>query len=52
MCRYPELEAFMDTWRVHLKPQHSFLLSQLSGRPLTEQGIHKIFVTSAFRWVP
>lgn len=46
---YPELQAFLDTWRAELNPQHSFVFSQLSGKPLTEQGVHKIFTTSSYR---
>ena len=25
---YPELEAFMNTWRQHLQPQHNMLFTQ------------------------
>jgi hypothetical protein len=44
-----QLEAFLGHWRQFLQPQHSLAFSQLNGKPLTEQGLHKIFYTSAFR---
>ena len=44
-----QLEAFLGHWRQFLQPQHSLAFSQLNGKPLTEQGVHKIFYTSAFR---
>ena len=47
---YPELQAFLDTWRQELKPAHSRVFSQLNGAPLTEQAIYKIFRTCAYRW--
>ncbi|BDA51332.1 hypothetical protein COCOBI_18-2090 [Coccomyxa sp. Obi] len=46
---YPELEAFLGHWRRFLQPAHGLVFSQLNGKPLTEQGLHKIFYTSAFR---
>ncbi|EIE19955.1 hypothetical protein COCSUDRAFT_19015 [Coccomyxa subellipsoidea C-169] len=46
---YPELEAFLGHWRQFLQPAHNLVFSQLNGKPLTEQGLHKMFQTSAFR---
>lgn len=46
---FGQLEAFLGHWRQFLQPQHSLAFSQLNGKPLTEQGLHKMFYTSAFR---
>ena len=44
-----QLEAFLGHWRAHLRPAHGLVFSQLNGAPLTVQGVHKLFYSSAFR---
>ena len=44
-----QLEAFLGHWRAHLRPAHGLVFSQLNGAPLTAQGLHKLFYSSAFR---
>ena len=44
-----QLEAFLGHWRAHLRPAHGLAFSQLNGAPLTAQGVHKLFYSSAFR---
>lgn len=46
---YPELEAFMSTWRAHLQPRHALLFSQRNGEPLTDKSLYKLFWTTAYR---
>ena len=48
---YPELEAFLDEWRIELAPRHDFVFSMANGRPLTDYSVYKIFATSCFRQV-
>jgi hypothetical protein len=48
---YPELEAYVDTWRKHLEPRHDFLFTTVSrkggGRPLTASSLYKLFSHTA-----
>jgi hypothetical protein len=46
---YPELEAFLDTWRAHLAPQHDFLFTKKNGQPLQDKDVYKTFFTTAYR---
>lgn len=45
----PELEAFIDTWRAKLDPQHDFLFTRRDGLPLDDRHVYKIFWTAVFR---
>ncbi|GAB4819278.1 hypothetical protein N2152v2_006324 [Parachlorella kessleri] len=46
---YPELEAFIAKWRAELQPHHNLLFSQKNGQPMTQQAVHKVFTTTAYR---
>ena len=46
---YPELQAWLDTWRAVLNPKHDYVFTQVNGDPLTTQGLYKIFYTCAYR---
>ena len=46
---YPELGAFLDHWRAHLKPSHGLVFSTTTGGPLTGQALHKMFQLAAHR---
>jgi hypothetical protein len=47
---YPELEAFIDTWRQELAPKTSMLFCKpRSGQPLTEDSLNDIFRKAALR---
>ncbi|KAL3135319.1 hypothetical protein ABBQ32_007514 [Trebouxia sp. C0010 RCD-2024] len=46
---YPELEAFLDEWRVELYPLHDFVFSRADGQPLTAAALYKLFTTSCYR---
>jgi len=47
---YPELEAYMDTWRQELaSPDHTFLFTQANGNPFSDKQLSKFFMTSAYR---
>lgn len=46
---YPELEAFITTWRSELSPLHGRLFTQANGQPLTTESLYKLFYTTAFR---
>ncbi len=46
---YPELEAYLEEWRVELIPQHDFVFSQANGQPLTDNSVYKLFYTSCYR---
>lgn len=46
---YPELAAWLDTWRAVFKPTHDYVFTQTNGSPLTGQGLYKLFYTSAYR---
>ena len=47
---YPELQAFLETWRDELKPKHDFLFSRPNGEPLTGNALYKLFYTSCYRY--
>ena len=49
---YPELEAFLEEWRVELHPEHDFVFSQADGQPLTAAAVYKLFTTSCYRYSP
>ena len=46
---YPELEAFLEEWRVELFPTHDFVFSRADGQPLTAAALYKLFTTSCYR---
>lgn len=46
---YPELEAFIATWRAELAPEHDFLFTQANGRPFTDKQFSKFFMVAAYR---
>lgn len=43
---YPELEAFLTSWRQHLNPQHGYVFSMKNGAPLTAQALYKVRSTT------
>ena len=45
----PYLDEFINTWRKELNPKHDFLFCQVGGGPLTDKGLWKVFVRSAYR---
>ena len=47
---YPELEAFLEEWRVELHPGHDFVFSKADGQPLTVAALYKLFTTSCYRY--
>ncbi|KAL4540242.1 hypothetical protein Ndes2526A_g03237 [Nannochloris sp. 'desiccata'] len=47
---YPELEAYVNTWRQELaSPDHTFLFTQANGNPFSDKQLSKFFMTSAYR---
>lgn len=46
---YPELHAFLSTWRACLNPRHDFVFTKKTGEPMTTQAVHKLFNMAAFR---
>ena len=47
---YPELGAFISTFRAALKPaDHGRLFCMKNGEPLTSQALHRLFVSAAYR---
>lgn len=46
---YPELEAYMNTWRATMEPTHDLLFCQQNGQPLTEKSLYKMFWATSFR---
>lgn len=46
---YPELEAFVSTWRAELAPQHGFLFTQENGEPFSDKSLYKTFWQAAYR---
>lgn len=46
---YPELEAFITTWRAELKPQHDYLFTRQNGQPFDSNKLAGVFRSAAFR---
>ena len=46
---YPELEAFIATWRAELEPQHNFLFTQENKQPFSDSQLSKFFMVTAYR---
>jgi hypothetical protein len=47
---YPELEAYVTTWRRELEsPEHTLLFTQRNGKPFSDKQLSKFFMTSAYR---
>jgi hypothetical protein len=47
---YPELEAYVNTWRQELaSPEHTFLFTQANGKPFSDNQLSKFFMISAYR---
>jgi hypothetical protein len=46
---YPELEAWIDTWRGAMAPQHDFLFTRQNGQPYDEASLSRSFSLAAFR---
>jgi hypothetical protein len=46
---YPELEAYLATWRAALGARHGRLFTQRNGEPLTDGALYKIFWQACFR---
>ena len=46
---YPELEAYISTWRQHLHPKHDFLFTQANGEPFSDKNLYKVFWTTSYR---
>jgi hypothetical protein len=47
---YPELEAYVNTWRQELaSPGHTFLFTQANGNPFSDKQLTKFFMTSSWR---
>lgn len=45
----PELEAYINTYRSALHPEHEYLFTQANGQPLTDKSLYKLFWTTSFR---
>jgi len=45
----PELEAYINTYRSALQPDHEYLFTQANGQPLTDKSLYKLFWTTSFR---
>ena len=46
---YPELEAFISTWRSELYPEHGYLFTQANRQPFSDNQMCKLFMTTAYR---
>jgi hypothetical protein len=46
---YPELEAFIGTWRRELNPAHNYLFTQVNGDPFSDKNLWKTFWTASYR---
>jgi hypothetical protein len=46
---YPELEAWIGTWRQEMGPQHNYLFSRPNGQPYNEAELSRTFSLAAYR---
>ena len=46
---YPELEAYLSTWRAALRPRPGRLFTQRNSEPLTDGALYKLFWQTCFR---
>ncbi len=46
---YPELEAWLNRWRACLNPSHTFVFTQLNGKPLTAMSLYQLFRHAIYR---
>jgi hypothetical protein len=46
---YPELESWLNKWRPLLNPTHSFVFTQLNGKPLTQSSLYQLFRHAIYR---
>jgi len=46
---YPELEAYLTTWRKELNPQHNYVFTKTCGKPLDRAELSRHFSITAFR---